>query len=192
MPSIAVSNLIEIQGFDSRWEGDILVGSLKALSLFRLRLDGAKVLYSEPIWIGQRIRDLTELKDGTIALWTDDAQLLFVSVDRDQLSENVRPASQFSEILNGACMYCHHFGITTEADPAPSLTGVLSRKIASDNFRYSAGLRNLDGSWSDEKLKRFLVAPDEFANGTSMPNLNLDPHSIDEIVRDLKNIDHAS
>lgn len=44
LPSIAVSNLIEIQGFDSRWDGDILVGSLKALSLFRLRLDGAKVL----------------------------------------------------------------------------------------------------------------------------------------------------
>ena len=186
LPSIAVSNLIEIQGFDSRWDGDILVGSLKALSLFRLRLDRGRVLYSEPIWIGQRIRDLAQLKDGTIVLWTDDAQLMFVSVDREQLSANERPASQVSERLNSACMYCHHSGATTSADPAPTLTGLFSRKIASDNFRYSAGLRNLTGSWDDEKLKRFLAAPDKFANGTSMPNLDLDPKSIDAIVRDLK------
>jgi cytochrome c2 len=178
--------LIEIQGFDSRWDGDILVGSLKALSLFRLRLDRGRVLYSEPIWIGQRIRDLAQLKDGTIVLWTDDAQLMFVSVDREQLSANERPASQVSERLNSACMYCHHSGATTSADPAPTLTGLFSRKIASDNFRYSAGLRNLTGSWDDEKLKRFLAAPDKFANGTSMPNLDLDPKSIDAIVRDLK------
>lgn len=186
LPSIAVSNLIEVQGFDHRWDGDILVGSLKALSLFRLRLKGGRVLYSEPIWIGQRIRDLAQLKDGTIVLWTDDTQLMFVSVDREQLSANERPASEVSARLSSACMYCHHSGATTSADPAPSLTGLFSRKIASDNFRYSAGLRNLTGSWNDEKLKRFLAAPDKFANGTSMPNLDLDPKSIDAIVRDLK------
>lgn len=186
LPSIAVSNLIEIHGFDSRWDGDILVGSLKALSLFRLRLNGTRVLYSEPIWIGQRIRDLAQLKDGTIVLWTDDTQLMFVSVDREQLSANERPASQVSERLNSACMYCHHTGTTTSADPAPTFTGLFSRKIASDNFRYSAGLRNLTGSWDDEKLKTFLAAPDKFANGTSMPNLDLDPASIDKIVQDLK------
>jgi glucose/arabinose dehydrogenase len=186
LPSIAVSNLIEIQGFDSRWNGDILVGSLKALSLFRLRLNGGRVLYSEPIWIGQRIRDLAQLKDGTIVLWTDDTQLMFVSVDREQLSANERPASQVSERLNSACMYCHHTGTTTSADPAPTLSGLFSRRIASDNFRYSAGLRNLSGSWDDEKLKKFLAAPDKFANGTSMPNLDLDAASIDKIVRDLR------
>lgn len=188
LPSIAVSNLIEIHGFDSRWDGDILVGSLKALSLFRLRLNGARVLYSEPIWIGQRIRDLAQLKNGTIVLWTDDAQLMFVSVDRDRLSANERPASVASERLNSACMYCHHFGATTSADPAPSLTGLFSRKIGSDNFRYSAGLRSLAGSWNDEELKKFLAAPDKFANGTSMPNLDLDAKSIDAIVRDLNSV----
>lgn len=186
LPSIAVSNLIEVHGFDSRWDGDILVGSLKALSLFRLRLNGTRVLYSEPIWIGQRIRDLAQLKDGTIVLWTDDTQLMFVSVDREQLSANERPASQISERLNSACMYCHHTGTTTSADAAPTLTGLFSRKIASDNFRYSAGVRNLTGSWDDEKLRMFLAAPDKFANGTSMPNLDLDPASIDKIVRDLR------
>jgi cytochrome c2 len=65
------------------------------------------------------------------------------------------------------------------------LTGLFSRKIGSDNFRYSAGLRGLDGSWTGEKLKKFIAAPDAFANGTSMPNLDLDHRSIDEVVQDL-------
>jgi cytochrome c2 len=191
LPSIAVSNLIEIQGFDGRWDGDILVGSLKALSLFRLRLDGTRVLYAEPIWIGQRLRDVAELRDGTILLWTDDTQLLFVSVDRDRLMHNERPPQQVSEALNAACMYCHHFGTTSQSDTAPTLSGVFSRKIASDNFRYSAGLRSLGGSWNRDKLKQFLANPAKFANGTSMPNLSLDKENIEEIVRVLEDIDHA-
>jgi AraC-like DNA-binding protein len=32
------------------------------------------VVYSEPIWIGQRLRNVAELDDGTITLWTDDAE----------------------------------------------------------------------------------------------------------------------
>jgi hypothetical protein len=68
VPSIAASNLIEVKGFDQRWDGDFLVSSLKGQSLYRLRLDKDRVVYSEPIWIGQRLRDITELADGTIAL----------------------------------------------------------------------------------------------------------------------------
>jgi aldose sugar dehydrogenase len=36
VPSIGPSNLIEVRGFDRRWDGDLLVASLKANSLFRL------------------------------------------------------------------------------------------------------------------------------------------------------------
>ena len=192
LPSIAVSNLIEIKGFSRRWNGDILVASLKALSLFRLRFEGSTVLYSEPIWIGQRIRDLAELSDGTILLWTDDTQLLFVSVDRERLRRNERPAQQASEALNSSCMYCHHFGATNESDVAPTLTGLFSKRIASDNYRYSAGLRKLSGSWTSATLKKFLSAPAGVANGTSMPNLNLDEDTINEIVRVLEQIDGAN
>ena len=105
LPSIGSSNLIEVTGFDSRWDGDLLVASLKATSLFRLRLEGTRVLYSEPIWIGQRIRDIAELRNGSIVLWTDDAQLLFISVDRERLDRNVRPGKQLSNAVNGGCMY---------------------------------------------------------------------------------------
>ncbi len=35
VPSIGVSNLLEVQGFNERWNGDLLVESLKAQTLFR-------------------------------------------------------------------------------------------------------------------------------------------------------------
>jgi glucose/arabinose dehydrogenase len=40
VPSIGVSNLIELENFHPAWNGDLLVESLKAQSLFRLRRDG--------------------------------------------------------------------------------------------------------------------------------------------------------
>jgi cytochrome c2 len=192
LPSIASSNLIEVEGFDNRWNGDLLVASLKAMSLFRLRLEGTRVLYSEPIWIGQRIRDIAQLKNGTVVLWTDDTQLLFVSVDRERLNQNSRLTKQVSNTLNASCMYCHHFGATIDSDTAPTLTKLFSRRIGSDNFRYSAGLRNKSGPWTDELLNEFIADPAKFANGTSMPQLNLDPATINEIVQVLRDVDHTA
>jgi hypothetical protein len=92
VPSIGVSNLIEIDNFHPAWNGDLLVESLKAQSLFRLRRDGdGRVVYSEPIPLGQRLRDIAALPDGTLVLWTDSAQLIFLSVDYARLAANQRP-----------------------------------------------------------------------------------------------------
>ena len=191
VPSIGSSNLIEVERFDERWNGDLLVASLKAMSLFRLRSDSARILYAEPIWIGQRIRDLAQVRNGTIVLWTDDAQLLFVSVDRERLRLNVRPMQELNATLNTSCMYCHHFGPTVASDTAPTLSRLFSRKTASDNFRYSAGLRDKLGPWTKESLRTFLIDPEKFANGTSMPRLELELETIDEIVSVLEDLDRA-
>jgi len=191
VPSIGVSNLIQVEGFHARWDDDLLVASLKAESLFRLRLDGSRVLYSEPIYVGQRIRDIAQLPDGAIVLWTDDTQLLFVSVDRDRLNANTRSAS-LHDALRYQCMYCHHFGPTNPTDFAPSLSHLFNRKIASDNFRYTAALRGKDGVWTEQRLREFLAGPGKFASGTSMPPLNLDPDAIDEIIRDLGTVDDVA
>jgi glucose/arabinose dehydrogenase/cytochrome c2 len=183
VPSIAVSQLIEINNFHARWNGDLLVGSLKASSLYRLRLEAGRVLYSEPIWIGQRIRDLAKTKDGTIVLWTNDTQLLFVTVDNDQLAQKRRmPAVVSDPIVNAGCMACHHFGPTSPGDFAPSLSNLLNRPIASDAFRYSAGLRAKQGNWTAAQLSEFLADPAKFANGTNMLSLGLDQEQIKEIV----------
>ncbi len=192
VPSVAISNLIEVKGFDARWNGDLLVSSLKAQSLYRLRFDKGHVLYSEPIWIGQRIRDIAELADGTIALWTDAAEVLFISVDKVRLASNQHWPSVLGDTAITSCMLCHHFGPTGPADPAPSLSSIFDRKIASDNYRYSVGLRNKEGKWTEENLKQFLTDPDRFASGTSMPARGLTPAQIDEVVAMLKSLDDAS
>jgi cytochrome c2 len=180
-----------IDGFHPRWNGDLLAGSLKAETLFRLRLDGLRVVYSEPIYIGQRIRDIAQMSDGTIALWTDDTQLLFIAVDWPRLAGNLRSPA-IHDTLRNQCMYCHHFGPTNPTDFAPSLSNLLNRKIASDNFRYTAALRNKDGVWTEENLRKFLADPSKFASGTTMPSRALNPEAIDEVVRDLARPHSAS
>ena len=182
MPSIAVSQLIEINNFHPRWDGDLLVASLKASSLYRVRLETGRVLYSEPIWIGQRIRDLAQTKDGTIVLWTDDTQLLFIKVDTDQLALKRILPDVVSAAMVDNCMVCHHFGLTNPSDPAPSLSNLLNRRIASDAFRYSSGLRAKEGTWSEALLVEFLSDPAKFANSTNMPKLWLDRDEIKDIV----------
>lgn len=193
VPSIAVSQLIEVNNFDPRWDGDLLVGSLKASSLYRLRLEAGRVLYSEPIWIGQRIRDLAQIRDGTIVLWTDDTQLLFIRVDTDQLAQKPTLTNLVrDEKLLHNCLACHHFGLTNPSDPAPSLSNLLNRRIASDAFRYSPGLRAKEGTWTEARLVEFLSDPAKFANGTNMPNPELDREAIKDIVNALVQVSASS
>jgi glucose/arabinose dehydrogenase len=183
LPSIAVSQLIELNNFDPRWDGDLLVGSLKASSLFRLRLVADRVLYSEQIWIGKRIRDLAQTNDGTIVVWTDDTQLLLITVDKDRLAANRRiPLS--GAIVDRNCLGCHHFGPTSPADFAPSLSGLFDRPIASDTFSYSEALRGKQelGNWTPALLSEFLSDPFKFASGTNMLPVKLSPAEIEDIV----------
>jgi aldose sugar dehydrogenase len=186
VPSIAPTQIIEIDNFNPRWDGDLLVGALKASSLYRLRLEAGRVLYTERIWIGERIRDLAQTNDGTIVLWTDDTELLFVTVDKDQLAVNRRTPN----IIGAAvliCLGCHHFGPTNPSDFAPSLSNLLDRPIASDNFSYSQALRAKQslGNWTPALLSEFLSDPFKFASGTNMLPLKISPADIKDIVDNL-------
>ena len=73
VPSIAISNLIQIKtDHFNYWKDDLIVSSLKDVSLYRLHLDNYKVITIETIYIGQRIRDIIELGNGEIVLLTED------------------------------------------------------------------------------------------------------------------------
>ena len=73
MPSVATISLIRIEGgVFERWRGDLIVASLRAKSLYRLRLDGDRVVYSEPIELGRRLRDLATDASGRLLVWTDE------------------------------------------------------------------------------------------------------------------------
>ena len=78
VPSVAPSQLIQVIGFDPEWDGDILLGSLKAMTLFHIKISGERVVYSEPIYIGHRIRDLQQDNDKFFLL-TDDNSILQIT-----------------------------------------------------------------------------------------------------------------
>lgn len=184
-PSIAPTQVIEVSHFDPRWNGDLVVGALKASSIYRLRLEEGRVIYSERIWIGERIRDIAQTGDGTIVLWTDDSKLLLVAVDQDQLALKRRtPDTVGSSVVNENCLGCHHFGPTDPTQFAPSLSNLLNRPIASDTFSYSPALRAKGGlgNWTPALLTEFLTDPFKFASGANMLPLKLSPTDIQDIV----------
>ena len=76
VPSIAVSQLIQItSSYLPKWTDDLLLASLQAGRLFRVRLSGDYVIYTESIDLSMRIRDLAQARDGRIVLWNDDGQI---------------------------------------------------------------------------------------------------------------------
>lgn len=80
VPSIGVSNLLQVRGDEfALWKGDLLVLSLTGQSVHRLRLEGDRVTYDEPIrFDGQRLRDVAELPGGRIALLTDHGTIVLL------------------------------------------------------------------------------------------------------------------
>ena len=58
IPSVAITDISELGSSQfPAWEGDLLAGSLKARSLFRIRrAQGTRVAYVEPIGVGGRVR----------------------------------------------------------------------------------------------------------------------------------------
>lgn len=76
-PSIAVSELTGVEGdLFERWNGDLLISSLKRKTLYRTEIHDGRVIFTEPIELGARLRDVVELKDGTVLLKTDQGTLL--------------------------------------------------------------------------------------------------------------------
>jgi hypothetical protein len=76
VPAIGVSQLVQITStYLPRWTEDLLVSSLQAGRLFRVRVSGERVIYTESIDLSMRIRDLVEARDGRLVLWNDDGQV---------------------------------------------------------------------------------------------------------------------
>lgn len=184
VPSIGISNLIEARSFDKRWDGDLLVSSLKGNSLFRLRLskDGRSVIYSEPIWIGDRIRNIIQ-RQGKIFLWTDTSKIIEIDVDRSKLDSNVSYRENLYSKTYAKCMLCHHSGDTIPGHMAPSLSHIVGRKIGADSFdRYSPAMKTTSGYWTPEKLRAFLIDSESVIKGTTMPKQALTEKELDDII----------
>jgi cytochrome c2 len=181
-PSIGVSNLIGIQkDLMPVWKGDLLISSLRAESLFRMRIVDGHAVMVEPIPIHRRIRTLLEGYDGRIILWTEDAGIV-----------SIMPATGTGRQLLFAttCGGCHKTEGATHIY-GPDLLHVYGRKVAtaSGYNEYSPALKRLGGKWNAELLDKFLANPQAIAPGTVMPFTGLpDSAQRRDIIEYLKSL----
>ena len=179
VPSIGVSNLVQIRNDPPEWDGDLLVSSLGRATLFRLRIRDGRVIFVEPIQVQHRIRDIDQMPDGTIVLWTDDARIVELKgMPRNQENKEFlqvqlteREAAAGVETVLRSCSRCHAMGEGEVGGSGPSLWGIHGRKLAGTDFAgYSPALRDKGGVWTDGNLKDYLRQPNEFVEGTIMPD----------------------
>lgn len=162
LPSIGVSGLAAAgPGMFALWEGDLLVASLTGRHLWRLRLEGERVVYQEPLEIGCRIRDVVRAGDGRLLLWCDLERAL-IALSEPEPAEN-------GEVLFAQCEGCHTLDRREVAGIGPDLRGIGGRPVASKRgFAYSEALADRGGKWTRRALDAFLAAPQDFAPGTTM------------------------
>lgn len=184
MPSVGISNLVEVTSdrFPA-WRGDFLVGSLKGRTLFRVRIVDGRVVMSESLPVGNRIRDLVIADNGDIALWFDDGKVGFLEpADKDFLSDAL--------LFSSRCGGCHTIRDGTGHGIGPDLFGVTVRNVATvPGFGYSPALSGLGGRWTDERLNALLTDPQAFLPGMAMGGVSVsDPGERAAIIAFLKDV----
>jgi cytochrome c2 len=161
IPSIGVSNLLVIDDPElAHWQDDLLIGSMKAKTLFRMRVHDGRAIFVEEINVGERVRDLILGSDGSIVLWTDRASLMVL-----------RPVVQDEQTNPFAmhCAGCHLVNDGLSHGNGPDLRGVFGRKAGSaEGFEYSAALKDADIRWTRQNLDRYLEDPKALVPGTTM------------------------
>lgn len=89
LPSVAPSQIIQNKGSEfSKWwksstagnyQGDLIMSTLGAQSLFRLRVEAERVTYVEQISVGYRVRSIVQTPRGRLILGTDQGKVVVVS-----------------------------------------------------------------------------------------------------------------
>lgn len=182
VPSVGVSQLVEVADFAPEWNGDLLVGSLVGRSLWRLRLEGDRVVYAEEIPINERIRDIVRLSSGRIAMLTDSGLILLIEAAPKSSRPQIAP-----QVITEQCLECHTISRTPVTGGRIALSGLMGRKIASwPGATYSPALSAVGGTWTRDRLRDYLKAPQAFAPGTAMPAAIGNPAVLEEVLDGLE------
>ncbi|WP_412063115.1 PQQ-dependent sugar dehydrogenase [Rubrivirga sp. IMCC45206] len=180
VPSIAPSELDEVEGIDPLWDGDLLIGSLNARSLVRARLDGSRVVTMETIPLGDRVRDMLMYR-GRIYLYSDNAEVIRLTPRRRPAGLQGGAPAMSREAAGeiGRCRTCH--GQSTNG-AAPGLCGVEGRPVGQAPGASDA-LRRAGGVWDRDRLVAFLADTEAGIPGTGMPQVTIpDPAVRAEVV----------
>lgn len=71
--------------------------------------------------------------------------------------------------LSKKCTACHTFAPDGANRIGPNLWSIVGRSVATvAGFKYSKGMKEFGGTWSDEKLATFLKKPKALVSGTKM------------------------
>ena len=94
-PSIGISQVIvlkeDLSSHDDWVKGDVIVSSLKAKSLFHMKIgSNMKVKSVEKIEIGHRIRSLLQFNDA-LYMSTDDGQIIRLSFNKERVKQGEYP-----------------------------------------------------------------------------------------------------
>lgn len=210
VPSIGISNIVEPNETEfPDWHHILIVSSLRAGSLFVLRTEGDRIVYSEPIYMdGDRVRDIVSLHNGELAYLSDSGKLVLVrNAERHTGNEKSfsvtgltslskpfpeeftsaegSPVDRGRHMFISVCGRCHKLDGTVGA--GPPLNGVVGRRVGSvPGFTYSSTLANYDGPWTSELLVSFLTDPDRKFHGTAMPIAPISWAEVPNIVRFLE------
>ena len=160
VPSVAVSSLTSVASERfPLWQGDLLVASLRAGAIWRVRIAEGRAIFAEPILVSRPIRDIVMSRSGRVILWTDTNELLFIE-----------PASsQSGDALIAQCTGCHGTDVWEASFVAPSLAEVVGRPVASKrDFVYSDAMKSFGGRWTRKRLDAFLADPQAVVPGTKM------------------------
>ena len=191
VPSIGISRLMLIENFAPEWDGDLLVASLGAQTLYRLRIAQSRVVFAEPIRLGIRIRDIYNHGDGTFVALGDWKFIYIIRRKLEKTAKTSAPKNMSSGTLAEwkQCLVCHSTSKYSNQN-APSLYGVVGRKIGKSDFaHYSPSLKASNDRWTQARLKAFLRNSDDLFEDSSMPNPNInDPQIVTAIIEHLKTL----
>lgn len=181
-PSIAITDIIKIKKFHDSWNGAILVGSLKAESLYILRSLDSSISNIERINIGARIRDIIELK-GNLFVLSDGGEIIKIEPgDANSLASGSHSAVH-------VCLSCHGM-YEKQGDPYQvSLDRIFNNNIFfsnPDHYSENPKLRNL--KWNEHLLKIFIRNPKLFSSNIAMPAIDISDEKMNSLINVLKQI----
>jgi len=183
VPSVAISSIFNTRNTFLKDKYDLLLGTLKSQSIIALKLHDGRVLFAEKRYLGSRVRAIDAIGEQ-ILLLTDEGQIVFITQNKIlQVAASAPNTTRYMQESLQSCFRCHSMEAGVNG-MGPSLYSLYNRKIASvPSFQYSDALTAVGGKWTAESLRKYLRDPNNFAEGTFMPNQNLDEARINEIVK---------
>lgn len=190
LPSVGISGLMTVEDFHPNWDGDLLALSLGGNALFRIRVDGTHIVLTERIDFGRRLRDIEQQSDGTLVIWTDRHEVIFLSPVEGGIGElfveeylaDLQAAPETVEAISASvqqCAVCHSFS-RSEHRTGPSLAFSFGAKMggAKGFDGYSEGLKNASGRWDRTNLIAYLKDPQSVIPDTTMPATGIEDDKV--------------